>query len=386
MSENLLPSEVALMKGLRKRYMLTKKIYFCIFWFFSSFSVFSADLYITKSVERVPSTLTLEDGTIVSLPIDTADTTQGDLVFITDGIETTRIRIDTVPKQNQPYFKRLQGQVQQALNAKSNGNLNYFQRIWQRDRLENLWAWPRYFKYGYEGFHFSKLRETSFLRSAHSLALSVGPPYLVLGGHLKMTQHSGNLYSNILSAYSGRFNSLGWGLSVSVPFFRYELRKHSLILPEYGWLEPRLDSLFENRSRGSVVSLYGQDPQNNAALENLEHRISLRLAHLQYTMILDSDYYSTILHELKVTEVPAGFLGEWDLGVMIANSKLYPTMGMSLFPFTFQFKNASSIPYRFKVVPSHVKFGYVNTKQFFLSWSLQFTWHNPGRTLSGGKF
>ena len=118
----------------------------------------------------------------------------------------------------------------------------------------------------------------------------------------------------------------------------------------------------------------------------MEHRLSFRLSHLQYTVILDSDYYSTTLHELKITEVNAGFLGEWDLGALIVNNKWHPILGVSLFPFSFQFGNFSSVPYRFKVIPSHFKVGYVRTGHFFISWSLQFKWNNPIRTLSGGKF
>ena len=245
--------------------MLKEKTYIVFFWIFWSFPTFGFDSYITKSVGVVPFPLVLEDGTLVALPLNAADSTQGDLLFIKEGIETNRIRIDTIPEEKRTYFKKLQAQAQIVARVESS-DLNFFQKMWKKDKLEGLWAWPRYLKYDYEVFG-SLMEDAAFSRSRHTLAFSLGHPYFSVGGDIVTAKHHGSLYSDVLREYSGVFGALGWGLSISFPIVRYELRKHNFILPEYGWLESKLDSLFTNKKKGSIVSLYGQNLQDSTELK-----------------------------------------------------------------------------------------------------------------------
>ena len=188
-----------------------------------------------------------------------------------------------------------------------------------------------------------------------------------------------NLQRYIRELYGkNNFSNTSWSLSISWLAFTYKMQSVPWVLPEYFWLEPNPDTLYELAANGQAAQAGGkvinefQNGIGSSHSSNLAHSFAARLWYFRYSITLDGDMYTGPLQRIGFEDFPAfgsgtfgvyavGCGGIWAPGFWIRTGSLLD----ATIPFVDTWNKFSWTPLRFELE-------YRNTTHFRLEALTQF--------------
>ena len=151
-------------------------------------------------------------------------------------------------------------------------------------------------------------------------------------GSVRLTAYNDamNTQREIRKLYgANNYSDYSFSASVSWLGLTYGIEQAPWVLPEYYWLEPKVDTLLvraiegrNDSAGGKVISLFrNKSLAGNST--NVVHKFELRLWHLRYMAIMDGDMYTTTVHRFAFEDVPTSF-GQWGVEVVTAGGITSP--------------------------------------------------------------
>jgi hypothetical protein len=332
---------------------------------------------LTVKVEEAtfPNAVMLDQEHVLTGPYKSHHPSPSDVIILYRGTEEKRI--DSTRASRQFDLGELKYETRKVDKSKPASSIKPIWRKikWDLPQLLEWAAWEKglWLESGLEATHFYGDQGSVFMspwyhkaaRYSTELTWWTKPSWFMAGGSLIFDKVWGSLVDSIKSQNDVDFHRYGYSLTLGLPGLRYEFRTAGWAIPEYAFLEKEMPAVARRQSETQVLYQYRQGNLTRDFKSNKSHRFAFKLGVLRYSMLIDSDVYNHLVHELKLADIPTMF-GSCSMGFIYAYTTMLPSLSFTLIPMEFPPIRIKDQDYIFTLSPLTTRFYYRNVQNFMI--------------------